>query len=208
MKKLQKLASLFMAAALSLSSAAALADVIAPDDTDYDDLAGMTFNATVGEFNEIDQTFTLTVYDNDFFEDEDIEKLQKGDIMIVGGQRFIAEEKSVTEFNEIAGKCTNGWNIIFSQVGDEKLMAFDQEDDRRFMHVVGQLTLPAAAGIILEDASDPEGEPVIITGLEEILKIKEQKEIESIGLDYYATRITLNRNMEIEKIFQEFDVAQ
>ena len=49
MKKLQKLASLFMAAALSLSSAAALADIIAPDDSDYDDLAGVTVNATVGE---------------------------------------------------------------------------------------------------------------------------------------------------------------
>ena len=45
-------------------------------------------------------------------------------------------------------------------------------------------------------------------GLENILKIKAEKEENSIGFDYYATVITLNSNMEIEVIHQDFDVAQ
>ena len=45
---------------------------------------------------------------------------------------------------------------------------------------------PAAATIRYEDNSDPS----------------------SIGFDYYATIITLNENMEIEVIHQDFDVAQ
>ncbi len=45
-------------------------------------------------------------------------------------------------------------------------------------------------------------------GLENILKIKAEKEESSIGFDFYATVITLNENMEIEVIHQDYDVAQ
>ena len=39
-------------------------------------------------------------------------------------------------------------------------------------------------------------------------KIKAEKETTSIGFDFYATVITLNENMEIEVIHQDYDVAQ
>ena len=45
-------------------------------------------------------------------------------------------------------------------------------------------------------------------GLENILKIKEEKEANSIGFDFYATTVTLNDAMEIEVIHQDYDVAQ
>lgn len=68
---------------------------------------------------------------------------------------------------------------------------------------------PAAATIRYEDNSDPEKEETVVTeGLESILKIKAEKETSSIGFDCYATIITLNENMEIEVIHQDFDVAQ
>ena len=41
-----------------------------------------------------------------------------------------------------------------------------------------------------------------------VLKIKAEKEPTSIGFDFYATVITLNENMEIEVIHQDYDVAQ
>ena len=208
MKKLQKLASLFMAAALSLTSAAALADIIAPDDSDYDDLAGVTVNATVGEYHEADNTFTVTLYADDVYEIDDIDELKKGDIVLAGGQVFEVGDKSVDEFGETLVKCTNGWEIIFSQVGDDKMIAMNNEDERRFMHVFAQLQLPVAGGITFEDASNPDEKPVTYTGLQEILKIKQEKETNSIGLDFYATVITMNKKMEIVRIYQEFDVAQ
>lgn len=208
MKMLQKLVSLLLIAALSLASASALAGVLAPDDTDYEDLAGVTVNATVGAFNEADQTFEVTLYADDLFEIDDVEKLAAGDILLAGGQRFVITEKSVNEFDEVVAKCDAGWDIIFSPVGDDKMIAMIAEDDRRFMHVFAVLHLPAAAGITLEDASDPEGDPIVTTGLEEILKIKQEKETNSNGLDFYATVITLNNQLEIERIHQDFDVAQ
>ncbi len=48
----------------------------------------------------------------------------------------------------------------------------------------------------------------VTTGLEEILKIKAEKEETSIGFDYYATLIELNGNLEIVRIHQDYDVAQ
>ena len=44
--------------------------------------------------------------------------------------------------------------------------------------------------------------------LEEILKVKAEKEETSIGFDFYATTVTLNEKLEIVKIHQGFDVAQ
>ena len=48
----------------------------------------------------------------------------------------------------------------------------------------------------------------VTEGLENILAVKAEKEENSNGLDFYATIITLNENMEIEVIHQDFDVAQ
>ena len=77
------------------------------------------------------------------------------------------------------------------------------------MHAFSILHLPPAAAIRYEDNSDPEKEePVVTRGLENILKVKAEKEANSIGFDFYATIITLNENMEIEVIHQDFDVAQ
>ena len=82
-------------------------------------------------------------------------------------------------------------------------------DDRRYMHAFMVLELPAAEGILYEDNSDPEkAEAVVTTDLEEILKIKAEKEETSIGFDFYATVIELNDDMEIVRIHQDYDVAQ
>ena len=57
--------------------------------------------------------------------------------------------------------------------------------------------------------SDPESATAVITsGLENILMIKAEKEHFSNGLDFCATIVTLNRDLEIVKNRQVFDVAQ
>jgi hypothetical protein len=77
------------------------------------------------------------------------------------------------------------------------------------MHAFAILHLPAAANILYEDNSDPEkAEAAVTNGLENILKIKAEKEETSIGFDFYATIIELNDDMEIVRIHQDYDVAQ
>ena len=77
------------------------------------------------------------------------------------------------------------------------------------MHIIGVLQLHVADSIVYEDETDPDSEKMIVTkGIEGILKIKEEKETDSIGFDFYATTITVNKDLEIEKIHQNYDVAQ
>ena len=77
------------------------------------------------------------------------------------------------------------------------------------MHAFAKLILPAAKDLVYEDHSDPEAEnPTVYSSLEEILKVKAEKEETSIGFNFYSTQIELNDDLEIVKIHQSFDVAQ
>lgn len=207
---MKKLISLLVAVLLVFGTAAAFAATIVPEDDGYEHLAGATFHATIGAFDENTKTFTVTVYDNDHFDEDDVPRLAAGDTLLAGGCLNKIKE-IVKEEDLVIYRCEDGEEIYFEPArGDDDLIARSTFDDRIFMHVVAELQLPAAEGIVLEDNSDPDLDavPVIFTGLEEVLKVKAEKEETSNGLHYYATTVTLNRDLEIEKIHQDFDVAQ
>ena len=151
----------------------------------------------------------MILYDDDRFSVDKIEKLEAGDTLLAGGQLYIVKEKTEEEGGDIKVVTEDGSEIVFVQVGDADMIAQSTDDDRRYMHAFAILRLPAADGIRYEDQSDPEKEEaVVVEGLENILAAKAEKEKTSIGVDFYATIITLNENMEIEVIHQDFDVAQ
>lgn len=209
MKLTKKLIALALAVLMALTATAALAKSVEPEDTELDHFAGATLHATVGSYNETTKTFTVTLYDDDRYDAEDIEKMEIGDILLCGGEVYRVKEKKMLEDGDIETVMEDGTEINFIQVGDDGMVAQSPDDDRRFMHAFAVLQLPAAWNIILEDASDVEKEePVITVGLEEILKIKAEKEETSIGFDFYATIILVNENLEIARIHQDFDVAQ
>ncbi len=207
---LKKLISLILAVAMVLSVSLAFANSLAPDNVAGGSLDGLVVNATVGEYNENTKAFTVTLYEDDSFAVGEVEKLAAGDTLLAGGRLYIVKEKTEDENGDIRIATEGGEEIVFVQVGDDHMMAQSTDDDRRFMHAFAVLYLPAAEGIVYEDNSNPDldTEPVITKGLDEILKIKAEKEENSIGFDYYATIIELNDNLEIVRIHQDFDVAQ
>jgi len=206
---MKKLTALILAIALMLTAGLALAKTVEPDDTEYERLAGMVVNATVGEYNQDTKTFTVTLYEDDCFDIEDLEKMEAGDTLLAGERVYKVKEKKEDENGDIIVITEDGEEIVFVQVGDDHTTAESIEDNRRYMHAFAILHLPAAENIVYEDNSDPEKEEAAVTkGLEEILKIKAEKEQNSIGFDFYATIIELNDNMEIVRIHQDFDVAQ
>ena len=210
MKMTKILVSLMLTVVLAFGAVAAFAGTFLPEDDGYEHLAGRTLQATIGEYNDNDGTFTVKLYDYDHYEPEDIMRLSVGDTLLAGGRLYRIDEIN-TEDGITVYHSDNGTEICFVNApdDDDDLIAQSTDDDRRFMHVTAELHLPAAEGIILEDRSDPDAAaPVIIEGLEEILKIKAEKEETSNGLDFYATDITLNGNLEIVRIHQVFDVAQ
>ena len=119
--------------------------------------------------------------------------------------------KTVKFNNKTVSYSTKGEEIYFEKAydDDDDLIARSTFDDRIFMHVVNEVHLQAVENIVLEDDSDPEGtEPLVYTGLADILAVQAEKETNSIGLNFYATTVTINRNLMIEKIHVAYDVAQ
>mgnify|MGYP007012512050 CR=1 FL=1 len=206
---MKKTVSLILAVLMIFTVSLAMAKTVEPENTETKGLAGMTVHATVGAYDAQTNTFTVTLYDDDRFDIGNIEKIEAGDTLLAGGSVYKVKEKKETEDGDIMVITEDGYEIVFVQVGDSGMIAQSTDDDRRFMHAFGILRLPAAAGLRYEDNSDPDKEEAAVTeGLENILKIKAEKEANSIGFDFYATIITLNDNMEIEVIHQDFDVAQ
>ena len=172
-------------------------------------LYGATVHASVGEYNVEEKTFTVTVYDYDVFHAEEVAELEVGDTILAGGWLYRITEIQDSDGTRIFA-CDGGEEIFFEKAPEEDgLIAVSTYDDRVFMNVVTVLHLPAAEDIVYEDHSDPEAnEMKTIKGLGAILKAKGEKEENSIGFHYYATTVTLNDNLEIVKIHQDFDVAQ
>ncbi len=208
MKRSGKWFYLFLAALMVLAAATAQAAMVEPADTGIGRLAGATVSATVGMYNEFEKTFTVTLYEDDRFNAEDIETLAPGDLLLAGGALY--KMTGTEPLNEdTVYLFEGGEEILFVPAEDGKLLAQSTFDDRRFMHAYAVLQLPAAENLILEDASDPESmDPVVTAGLENILKVKAEMEETSNGLNYYATKITLNGDLEIVSIHRDYDVAQ
>ena len=205
---MKKTVSLILAAVMIFTASIAAAKTVEPESTETNGLPGVTVHATVGEYDDQTKTFTVTLYDDDRFDISKIEKLEIGDTLLAGGRLYKVKEKAEKD-EDIMVVTEDGYEIVFVQVGDDGMIAQSTDDDRRYMHAFSILHLPVAAAIRYEDNSDPDKEEAVITeGLESILKIKAEKEANSIGFDFYATIITLNENMEIEVIHQDFDVAQ
>ena len=206
---MKKTVSLILAALMILTASMAAAKTVEPESTETNGLAGVTVHATVGGYDTRTGTFTVTLYDDDRFDIGNIEKLEAGDTLLAGGWLYTVKEKTEDENGDFTVLTEDGYEIVFFQVGDGDMIARSTDDDRRYMHAFSILHLPAAAAIRYEDNSDPDrAEAVITEGLDDILKIKAEKETTSIGFDFYATVITLNENMEIEVIHQDYDVAQ
>ena len=206
---MKKTVSLILMAVIVFAVSLAMAKTVEPESTETNGLAGTTINATVGEFDAQTKTFTVTLYADDCFDIDNIEKLKVGDTLLTGGRVYKVKEKTEEENGDIMVVTEDGYEIEFYQVGDDNMIAQSTDDDRRYMHAFGIIHLPVAANIRYEDNSDPDKEDAVITeGLDNILAIKAEKEENSIGFDFYATIITLNEDMEIEVIHQDFDVAQ
>ena len=205
---MKKLIALFLTAVLLLTVSLAFARTVEPDDTEIERLAGKTVHATVGAYDEGTKTFTVTVYDYERYDDDDIFRLAVGDTILAGGWMH-----TITGTEDIDGTtyylCDDGEEICF-ETYDDDMIAMSSMDDRIFMNVVTVVHIPAAEGMVYEDYSDPDpdAKPVITDDFDSILKIKAEKEETSNGFNFYATTITLNKNLEIVKIHQVFDVAQ
>ena len=206
---MKKLIALGLAVMMVLSVSLALARTVETDYEDLERLAGSVVHATVGAYDEKTGTFTVTLYQDDIYDEEEIEKIAAGDTLLAGDQVHRVKERTTNPSGDLMIVTEDGFEIVFLREGDDDMIAESTDDNRRYMHAFAVLQLPVVQDLVYEDFSDPLADaPIVTTGLEDILKIKAEKEETSIGFDFYATVIELNENLEIVRIHQDFDVAQ
>lgn len=205
----KKWVSLGIAVVMVFAFSAALAKTVEPAGSWSAVMAGLTVHATVGEYNEVTGTFEVTMYEADQFTAEAVESLAAGDILLADGRAYTVKEMAAAPDGEPMAVTEDGMEIIFDKTEDGYCARYS-DDDRICMHAFRQLHLAPSPIIIYEDNSDPDldAEVKVTEGLENILKIKAEKEETSIGFDFYATTVTLSENLEILRIHQDFDVAQ
>ena len=206
---MKKIVALMMAVLMVFTVSLALAKTVEPEEPEAEKVAGQTVHATVGEYVDYLKAFRVTVYEEDRFDEDDIEELAAGDILLAGGTPCTVKEITAAPDGEKMAITEGGEEIVFVKDGDE-YTARSTDDDRQYMHAIAVLLLCPAEGMTYEDDSDPdlEAQAKVYDSLEEILKVKAEKEETSIGFDFYATTVTLNEKLEIVKIHQGFDVAQ
>ena len=207
---MKKLVSLILAVIMVLGVSLAMAKTVEPEGADIERLARRTVHATVGNYDSDSKTFTVTVYENDHFDDDDVRRLAVGDTILAGGTLHTIKAIDKLDGDDLF-VCDDGEDIYFTRSldDDDELIARTTMDDRIYMRAIAIVKLPAAEGIVYEDNTNPDldGKAVIHEGLENVLNAQKKMETESIGFDYYSTTITLNENLEIVKILQDFDVA-
>ena len=210
MKRIQRLTALLLVLAMTLCAATAMAATLLPEGPKDQPAPGQPLHATVGQYDEIYDTFTVILYDVDRFTKEDVAALQAGDILVAGGCLNVITEISALDGSPLL-LCEDGEEILFIQAEEEnEVIAQSAINDRIFMHAVAILHLPMAENVTLTDSSDPEpdAQPIVTVGQEAIMAVKNEKEETSIGFDYCNTTITLNERMEIEDIQVVYDAAQ
>ena len=207
---MKKLISLILAVIMVLGASLAMAKTVEPEGADIERLARRTVHATVGNYDADSKTFTVTVYENDHFDDDDVRRLAVGDVILAGGSLHTIKAIDKLDGDDLF-VCDDGEDIYFTRSleDDDELIARTTMDDRIFMRAIAIVKLPVAEGIVYEDNTNPDldEKAVIHEGLENVLNAQKKMETESIGFDYYSTTITLNENLEIVKIHQDFDVS-
>ena len=131
---MKKTLSLILAALMIFTASLALAKTVEPGSAETGGLAGVTVNATVGEYDAESKTFTVTLYEDDCFDIDKIEKLEVGDTLLAGGYLYKVKEKTEEESGDILVVTEDGYEIVFFQVGDGDMIAPSTDDDRMYMH--------------------------------------------------------------------------
>lgn len=171
------------AASSTASSAAAdsqTKDAVEPvvsEDADIDELQNgdSAYQVHAAITNVSDDSVTLHVYGYDAYEQDDVESLQVGDVIRVHNEKTSElEDVTITSLDLDNGYCTINGGIeeggvdLVQDRGVYRTMNFD---DYPVYYSVGEVTLPLADDVTLEDSSaDPQAAAVESSGKADVAR--------------------------------------
>lgn len=131
----------------------------------HDLVAGKTFKARMEGYatdEEMkDVTLYFSVYEQESYPADEVEKLAAGDTIVIGGEEFAIRK---IETDETGYKVTGPWYTIYLSKNDKGLYTAITDTENRFYKNVFAIEVPAASSLRFLDWSDPEAEaPVKMT---------------------------------------------
>ena len=128
---MKKVISLILAVIMVLGASLAMAKTVEPEGADIERLARRTVHATVGNYDADSKTFTVTVYENDHFDDDDVRRLAVGDVILAGGSLHTIKAIDKLDGDDLF-VCDDGEDIYFTRSldDDDELIARTTMEDR------------------------------------------------------------------------------
>lgn len=180
MKKLVSVIVLFCMLLTSLT--AATAETVSPlmPEMLKQLVAGKTFIARLEGFASDEEmehaSLYLQVSEQETYKAEEVEALQAGDAIVVGGEEFIIKEIKQDEFGyEFIGE----WYSIFLSKNEEGFYNAVTDTENRFYTHLFSLEIPAPSSFRFLDWSDPEAEEPSELTLKDLLIRYSNDEIHS-----------------------------
>lgn len=136
----------------------------------HDLVAGKTFKARMEGYatdEEMkDVTLYFSVYEQESYPADEVEKLAAGDTIVIGGEEFAIRK---IETDETGYKVTGPWYTIYLSKNDKGLYTAITDTENRFYKNVFRFEVQAAPDFKFLDSGDPEAEKPVELTIKELI---------------------------------------
>ena len=203
---------LILMALLLISAAASAATLqtkegIVGTDPSAEDLAGLVVRGTVGAYDEASGLIELTLYEQVTYKAEEIKALAEGDVLVTDDREYtvrtITRDDATGHVVINDGDFDNGFLTLYHQADERGDFYVAYEDDIEYpiCHKLCTVKVPVNEDVTIADYSDPEyADGTYTKGIAELLRIKAEREKDSIGLDKTNTLVYFDGSGNLARV--------
>ena len=166
--------------------------IVGPEPTSKD-LAGVVVHGTVGPYDETAGLIELTLYEQVTYNVKNVKALAEGDVLVNDDRTVVIND----------GDDENGFLTLHLRQ-DERgdfYIAFENDIEYPVYHKLCVVKVPVNEEVTVADYSDPENADGTYTrGLAELLRIKAEREKDSIGLDKTNTVVYFDDSGSLARV--------
>ena len=165
-------------------------------------VAGKTFTARWDGYACDEEIENVTLYfqvcEQETYTAEEVEALQAGDVIVIGGDEFVVK---AIEQDEFGYNVTGLWYSIFLYKGDNGLYKAVTDTENRFYTNLFAFEVPAPTDLRFLNWSDPEAEAPVEMTLKDLVTMRMNDEIFSSEDN---TEITFDENGRLIEIVYRY----
>ena len=187
---------------VSLAASAQTVEPVIPDAL-ISLVAGKTFVARMTGFAGDEKmehvTLSIQLSEQETYKAEEVEALQAGDVICIGGDAFEIKEIKLDEYGDYVA--TGEEYTIYLSKDENGMYCAVTDTENRFYAKIAEIDVPAAENMRFLDWSDPEAEEPVELTLKDLLTRYLNNEIFSME---YNTEITFDDNGNVSQLIYRY----